>query len=70
MTLMATILHEIETFCETHKVPPTQFGLLAMNDKAFVSQVRNGRRLWPETEAKVRGFMREYQPATPHQSAA
>ncbi|MBB4611674.1 hypothetical protein GGQ89_003924 [Sphingomonas yabuuchiae] len=29
----------------------------------MVRQLREGRRLWPETEAKVRKFMSEYQPA-------
>lgn len=40
----------------------TRLGLLALNDKAFVGQVENGRRVWPETEAKVRKFMAEYEP--------
>jgi len=40
----------------------TRFGLLALNDKAFVSQVENGRRVWPETEDKVRGFMDGFVP--------
>jgi hypothetical protein len=59
---MATLIHDIEAFCTQSGVAPTQFGLLALNDKAFVAQLRNGRRLWPETEAKVRKFMAEYQP--------
>ena len=64
---MAELLTEIDTFCERHDIPPTRFGLLALNDKAFVAQVKQGRRLWPETEAKIRKFMAEY---TPGQSSA
>lgn len=40
------------------------FGDLVMRDRHLVRQLRNGRRLWPETEAKVRAFMAEYRPAS------
>ena len=37
------------------------FGRGALNDWKLVGQLRSGkRRLWPETEAKVRGFMAAY----------
>lgn len=39
---------------------PWQFGVLALNDKPFVKQVRDGRRVWPETERKIRSFMAAY----------
>lgn len=61
---MAQLLTEIDSFCKRHDLAPTRFGLLALNDKAFVAQIKNGRRLWPETEAKIRKFMAEYTPAT------
>lgn len=35
-------------------------GRAAVNDWAFVRQLRAGRRVWPETEAKVRAFMATY----------
>ena len=35
---------------------------MALNDRPFVGQLENGRRVWPETEAKVRNFMAAYQP--------
>lgn len=57
---MATLLDEITLFCETHGLKPTRFGELALNDKPFVSQLKTGRRMWPETEAKVRRFMATY----------
>ena len=59
---MATLLDEIRLFCETHGMAQTRFGDLALNDKPFVSQLESGRRIWPETEAKVRRFMATYKP--------
>ena len=51
---------DIISFCKTNYVPVSNFGVAAMNDKAFVLKLRNGRRLWPETEMKVRNFMADY----------
>ena len=59
---MADLLHEIEAFCDAHDIAPSRFGLIALNDKAFVGQLRAGRRVWPETEQKVRRFMATYRP--------
>ena len=64
---MSDILSDIRAFCEAHELKPTRFGELALNDKPFVAQLEAGRRLWPETEAKVRRFMATYRP---EQSAA
>ena len=38
-----------------------RFGELALRDKPFVKQLQDGRRVWPETEAKVRKFMVSYE---------
>lgn len=59
---MVTLLDEIRLFCATHDMKPTTFGDKALNDKPFVSQLEGGRRVWPETEAKVRRFMATYRP--------
>ena len=61
---MSTLLNDIETFLDTHKatISPTAFGDAAMNDRHLVRQLRNGRRLWPETEAKIKRFMASYNP--------
>lgn len=67
---MATLLEEIQLFCGTHAMKPTRFGELALNDKPFVSQLEGGRRVWPETEAKVRRFMATYKPDAPQEAAA
>lgn len=62
---MAKLLTDIQAFCEAQSIAPSRFGELALNDKAFVSQLRGGRRVWPETEAKIRNFMAGYSGETP-----
>lgn len=59
---MSTLLTDIEAFMETHGLSRTSFGVQALGDRHFVKQLRNGRRTWPETEAKVRQFMATYRP--------
>ena len=60
----------VERFIELHDMPPATFGRLAMKDPHFVRDLRSGRRLWPETEDKLRTFMREYRaPAEQAQAA-
>lgn len=57
---METLIQDIAAFCAQNGISETRFGDLALNDKPFVKQVREGRRLWPETERKVRDFMAAY----------
>lgn len=62
---MHTLLDEIIAFSTTNDLTENQFGLLALNDKNFVRDLKGDagkrpRRVWPETEAKVRGFMATY----------
>ena len=59
---MSTLLTDIEAFLTTHEMKPTRFGEGALKDRHFVSQLRKGRRVWPETEAKARRFMATYRP--------
>lgn len=57
------LIHAIDSFLADHSMSPVTFGRKSMNDPHFVRDVRAGRRVWPETEAKARSFMAEYQPA-------
>jgi len=57
-----TLLTDIEAFLGTHSMAPTRFGVEALADRHFVKQLRAGRRVWPETEARVRLFMATYRP--------
>jgi hypothetical protein len=64
---MSTLLEDIDAFLDTHKLADSQFGVLAVNDKNLVPDLRGERgkrprRLWPETEAAVRRFMATYRP--------
>lgn len=61
---MQTLLHDVETFLSSHpEIAPTRFGAEALRDRHFVRTLREGRRVWPETEAKVRSFMEKHAPA-------
>lgn len=53
----APILEAIERFLTETRTDPTTFGKRALGDPRFVFDLRKGRRLWPETEAKVRAYM-------------
>jgi hypothetical protein len=57
---MNQLLVEIEAFIATHRMSPSRFGTGAVNDQHLIKDMKNGRRLWPETEQKVRLFMATY----------
>jgi hypothetical protein len=64
---MSTLSDDIAAFIQTHSMTDRQFGLAALNDPHLVANImgRKGsrpRRLWPETEAKIRRFMATYRP--------
>lgn len=44
-----------------HDLSPTTFGLWAMDDSRFVFDLRNGRRCYNQTRARVCRFMEEYE---------
>lgn len=58
---MAVLSDDVEAFLIEHSMAPTAFGA-ALGDRHFVRTLRRGRRVWPETEEKVRAFMAEYRP--------
>jgi len=70
MAKSQNIARDVEDFLERNSMSPITFGREAMKDPHFVRDLRNGRRLWPETEAKVRCFMATYKPAANGQAAA
>lgn len=59
---MDTLLHHVEAFMDENSLSASAFGDGALGDRHLVRQLRKGRRLWPETEAKVRDFMAAYTP--------
>jgi len=60
----------IEAFLTLHDMAPVTFGRLAAKDPHFVRDIRGGRRVWPETDAKIRAFMANHSPASEQQKAA
>lgn len=58
---MEQFLTDIEAFCERHGLAETRFGELAMGDKPFVKQLREGRNVQMRTAEKVRAFMASYE---------
>ena len=57
------LVDAIGDFIDRHSMSPITFGRLALKDPHFVRDLWGGRRVWPETEAKVRTFMADYSPA-------
>ena len=60
----------IEAFLALHDMAPVTFGRLAVRDPHFVRDIRGGRRVWPETETKVRSFMANHRAVIEQQEAA
>lgn len=53
----------VDAFLAATNMAAVRFGRDAMNDPHFVRDLRAGRRVWPETETRVRDFMATYRPA-------
>lgn len=56
------LLNDIDAFLRIHKLSDSAFGRQAVNDWKLIRQLRAGRRLWPDTEGRVRTFMVTYRP--------
>lgn len=52
-----TLLNEIEAFLSETGMGDSYFGKKATGNSELVARLRDGRRVWPETEAKVRSFI-------------
>lgn len=55
------LLQEIEAFCAKHGFSDWQFGEMALRDKHFVRQLRDGRDLRMSTVERVRQKMAEHE---------
>lgn len=56
----ADLIAMIEEFAGSASMSEITFGRKAMGDPHFVRDLKNGRRVWPATEAKVRRFIQEF----------
>lgn len=52
-----TIIDEIEAFLARHRMGESYFGKRAVGNSEVVARLRNGGRVWPETEKRLRAFM-------------
>lgn len=51
------LLSLIEGFLKSRQIRPRRFGVEALGDPRFVFDLRKGRRVWPETRAKVLAYI-------------
>jgi SAM-dependent methyltransferase len=51
------LLDSISAFCRVHAMAESTFGRRAVNDGKFVSRLRDGARITPETLARVAAYM-------------
>ena len=54
------ILNDIENFLLKVKMKPATFGRACNGDPNLIFDLRKGRRIWPETEQKIRSFMEQW----------
>lgn len=54
------LIRKVEKFLRTHRMPPTQFGRLALRDPRFVYDLRNGRQPGPRVSKRAEHFMNTY----------
>lgn len=64
------LIEAVDEFIERHSMSPVTFGRCALRDPHFVRDLRGGRRLWPETEKRVRDFMIDHEGVTSSQRVA
>lgn len=53
------LLSEIEDFLRSENIGEHRFGILAASNGRLVERLRSGRRIWPDTEEKVRRFIKD-----------
>lgn len=63
--MQSTLLSDIEAFIAEHGIAESTFGRDALGDWRLIAELRGDggrkpRRLWPETEVKIRRFMEAY----------
>lgn len=53
----SNLLSEIEAFLAETGMGPSYFGKQACGNSEIVARLKEGRRVWPETETRVRAFI-------------
>ena len=52
------LISEIKDFLAETGLSAYRFGFLAVRNGRLVERLESGKRVWPETEAEVRAFIR------------
>lgn len=55
--MSAPLLSDIDKFQRETGIGDFRFGFLATKNGRLMERLRSGRRIWPETETKIRAFM-------------
>jgi hypothetical protein len=58
------VLEVIDRFLAETQMSASYFGKVAVGNSELVARLRKGRRIWPETEARVLAFIAERRAAT------
>lgn len=53
-------LSDIDDFLSEFEMSPSYFGKVASGNSELVKRLKSGGRVWPETETKVRSFIKQY----------
>lgn len=56
--MRSPILEEIDAFMAETGIGGFRFGILAIKNGRLVDRLRSGGRIWPETEERIRVFMK------------
>ncbi|MGL2349725.1 hypothetical protein ACOWKN_06535, partial [Helicobacter pylori] len=56
----SALIKDIELFLTNNKMSPYTFGFKSIKNGRLVSRLRQGGRIWPETEIRIRTFMKYY----------
>jgi hypothetical protein len=65
-----SLLDEIDAFLAETSMGASYFGKVAAGNSEIVHRLRKGRRVWPETEKRVRAFIKAQRKAAPQSEAA
>ena len=64
------LLAEIDSFLADTGMGPSYFGKASVKNSEVVDRIRNGGRVWPETEDRLRRFMVERRDAPSERASA
>lgn len=56
------LMTAIDDFLSVTGMGPSYFGKVAANNSELVSRLKRGRRVWPETEQKIRDYIAKNTP--------